>query len=293
MIVLVHVSDLHFGKPHRPEVTQALLKDLDERTYDALVVSGDLTQRAKVEEFREVRAFLDAVPDRPTVVTVGNHDVPLYRVFERLWTPHRNYRRYVQEELDTVTRMPGATLVALDSSAPRSAIVNGVLRARQLDFAERAFEQAPDSDVRILVTHHALAPAPDNERDHLLPGAAALTARFQRMGVELFLCGHLHRSFVAAAADVGPEVPPEPALWIVHSGTTTSRRGRARERTRCSFNVVELHEEHFRVTLHIYDESTGVFGPHRITELPRARARSGAGASRLPESVAAPEGGPV
>ncbi|MEZ6065429.1 MAG: hypothetical protein R3B90_06895 [Planctomycetaceae bacterium] len=70
------------------------------------------------------------MPQVPIVRIPGNHDVPLYRVWERLTDPHRLYRQYIQQELNTVTRIENAVIVGLDSSAPRKAVTNGRISAR-------------------------------------------------------------------------------------------------------------------------------------------------------------------
>ncbi|MDH3224804.1 MAG: metallophosphoesterase, partial [Gemmatimonadota bacterium] len=115
---LVHASDLHFGKPHLPVVAAALLRFIDEAEPDAVVVSGDLTQRAKVAEFEAASAYLDQISPIPLVTTLGNHDVPVYRVFERLLSPYRNYRTHISPDLDTVTDVEGTRIVALSTAAP-------------------------------------------------------------------------------------------------------------------------------------------------------------------------------
>jgi 3',5'-cyclic AMP phosphodiesterase CpdA len=161
---------------------------------DLVVISGDLTQRAKVREFERARAYLDRFPDVPMVVTPGNHDVPLYRVFERIFAPYRNYKKYIEPELDTVTEVEGAVVVALNSAAPHRAIVNGRIGGDQLAFAERAFGRAAPGDTRILVAHHHMAPAPDYEDDTSMPGSRRILDRCNRMGVELILGGLRARS---------------------------------------------------------------------------------------------------
>ncbi|HEX7558185.1 MAG TPA: metallophosphoesterase, partial [Usitatibacter sp.] len=98
MRTLVHISDLHFGR-----VDSALLVPLRER-IEALaphlvVVSGDLTQRATREQFREAKAFLDTLP-QPQVVVPGNHDVPLYNVFQRVLSPLGKYLSIVTSDLE-------------------------------------------------------------------------------------------------------------------------------------------------------------------------------------------------
>jgi len=268
-LIIVHASDLHFGRRHDPKAAEAFARYLAQAEYDLLVLSGDFTQRAKVREYEEARAFLDALPDRPTVVTPGNHDIPLYRVFERAFNPTRNYQAYIAEDLNSVTVLETATVVALDSTAPHRTIVNGRVSAPQVEYALRAFQGAPSHHARILVLHHALAPAPGWERDSVMQSTGPLTRDLVEMGVELVLAGHLHRAFVASTADVGAAVPVEPAAWIVHSGTTTSVRGRGRERGRCTFNTIEVREEHLEVRPHMYDSERSVFAAVRELRLPR------------------------
>src|SRR5471032_3307632 len=93
MRTIVHLSDLHFGR-----VDQSLLRPLQELVAslapDVVVVSGDLTQRARTEEFKAARAFLDTLPV-PQIVVPGNHDIPLYNVASRFLAPLRKYTRYV------------------------------------------------------------------------------------------------------------------------------------------------------------------------------------------------------
>src|SRR5687767_5293833 len=113
MVTILHASDIHFGEPYNPVMGEAFLKIARTVKADLIVVSGDFTQRAKVHEYEAARKWLDALPELPLVVTPGNHDVPLYRVFERLFEPYRNYRRWISEELDSVTRVPGVTVVSL------------------------------------------------------------------------------------------------------------------------------------------------------------------------------------
>ncbi len=276
MITLLHGSDLHFGRPHHPQMAEAFLQCAVEVAPDLVVLSGDFTQRAKVQEYKAARAWLDRFRGRvgaPVVVTPGNHDVPLYRVVERLFTPFRNYRTYIQDELDTVTRIPGLTVVALNSAAPRSAIVNGRIRIRQLEFARQAFERAPDGDLRAVVAHHHLAPAPDYEGDTPLPGARRILDAFKTMGVEMVLGGHLHRAYIGNSLDVYPGPDRDRGIIIVQSGTTTSRRGRAREEAKNSFNVVRIAEDEVQVIHYMHFREGEGFHPFSGHTFPRAPAR--------------------
>ena len=75
MRTLLHISDLHFGRVD-PATVEPLTAAIRALARNVVIVSGDLTQRARAAEFRAARAFLDALP-RPQIVVPGNHDVPL------------------------------------------------------------------------------------------------------------------------------------------------------------------------------------------------------------------------
>lgn len=269
MLTILHGSDLHFGEPYRPEAGEAFLDMADEVGPDLIVISGDLTQRAKPREFEQARAYLDRLPDVPLVVTLGNHDVPLYRIFERIFTPYRNYKEYIQPRLDTVTTLDGAVVVALNSAAPRRAIVNGRLREEQMDFAARAFGEADPGDTRILVAHHHMAPAPDYEDDTTMPRSRWILDRCNEMGVELILGGHLHRAYIGNSLDVYPGKARAYGIVIVQSGTTTSHRGRAREEAKNSFNVIRITEHFLEITHYMYFGGQRRFAPFSTHTFPR------------------------
>ncbi len=262
MPTILHVSDLHFGPPYLPRVGEALRRSADSLRPQIIVASGDFTQRAKAEQFVQARAFLDSLPDVPRVVVPGNHDVPLYRVFERLFTPYLHYRRHICEQLDTVLRHAGAVIVALNSAAPRSAIVNGRLDAWQLDFCRDAFRDTPADEARVVVVHHHLAPAPDYDNEHdVLRGARRALEVFAECRVDLILSGHLHRAYIGNSLDVYPAADRSHGIVIAQSGTTTSARGRAREREKNSFNFIEIDADAIRITHYMYFHQIDGFAP--------------------------------
>jgi 3',5'-cyclic AMP phosphodiesterase CpdA len=261
LITLLHVSDLHFGPPFVERVGEALQKFAASLRPTAIIASGDFTQRAKEEQFAAARAFLDRFPPVPTVVTPGNHDVPLYRVAERLLEPYRHYRAHIQQELDTVTRIPGATIVAINSTDPHRQITNGRIRRWQIEFVRKAFEGLPDDELRIVVTHHNLAPAPDFEGGEVIQKAQRTLDAFTALKVDLVMGGHLHRAYIGNSLDVYAGEDREHGIALVQSGTSTSRRGRAREREKNSLNVLRLDGTTIRVTHYMYFDDAGDFVP--------------------------------
>jgi 3',5'-cyclic AMP phosphodiesterase CpdA len=259
MMTILHISDLHFGPPYFPEVGEALRITAGTLGPDVIVASGDFTQRAKEEQFIEARAYLDSLPDVPIIVTPGNHDVPLYRVFERIFSPYRHYRQHIKEELDYVTRVHGAVIVALNSTAPLRAITNGRISRDQLAFARDAFRDTPEDAIRIVVAHHHFAPAPDYEGGEVMPRARRAIDVFTELEVDLILGGHLHRAYIGNSLDLYPGTDRIHGITIVQSGTSTSRRGRAREREKNSFNVIRVTDEVIRITHYMYFDDAGGF----------------------------------
>ena len=289
MLTLFHISDLHFGPAYHPEIGEAVLRFADDLRPSVIVASGDFTLRAKEEQYREARDFLDRLPPAPLVVTPGNHDVPLYRVRERLFEPYALYREYISRDLDSVTRVPGAVIVSLNSTTPLRAIVNGRISQWQLDFARDAFAGLPPETWRIVVMHHHLAPPPDFEGAKPMPKAKRALDAFTAMRVDLILGGHLHRAYLGNSLDVYAGKDREHGITIVQSGTTTSRRGRAREREKNSFNVIRLDEHHAHITHYMYfDDASGFLPTSRHTFFRRGRAEPTVGRPPLFEGLEPP-----
>ncbi|MHC4947407.1 MAG: metallophosphoesterase family protein [Planctomycetota bacterium] len=273
MLTLLHISDLHFGPPYVPRVGEALLAIAPALAPDCIVVSGDLTQRAKRAQFEQARAFLARLPDVPRVVVPGNHDVPLWRMAERLRRPFDLYREHVDEEVDHVCRLDGAVMVCLNSTSPRRTITNGRIHLDQLDLCEQALGDLPEETVRIVVAHHHFAPAPDYERDQVMPKSKRALDRLVALRVDLILGGHLHRAYIGNSLDVYPGADREHGIIIVQCGTTTSRRGRGREREKNSFNLVRLDGGMIDVTHFIFFDDEHAFAPASRHSFPRPGRR--------------------
>jgi 3',5'-cyclic AMP phosphodiesterase CpdA len=267
---LMHISDLHFGPYFMPLVAEALLETAQRLAPTAIVASGDFTQRAKPREFAAAQEYLARLPRRPLVVCPGNHDVPLYRVWERLFSPHAHYRQYISPQLDSVLAIDSVVIVSLDSTAPYTAIKNGRIRRTQLAFCREAFAAAPPEWMRIVVAHHHFAPAPDYERSRPMPKAKRALDVFGEQGVEMILGGHLHRAYIGNSLDVYAGKDREHGIVIVQCGTSTSRRGRAREREKNSFNWIEISETSLHITHYMFFDDAGGFAPISRHEFPRA-----------------------
>ena len=261
MLRILHISDLHFGPPFIPAAAEALLQVVPEIDPHLIVASGDFTQRAKRQQFVDARSFLDRLVEFPIVVVPGNHDVPLYRVAERIFDPHGLYREIISEDLDRVWELETANVVGLNSTAPHRTITTGRLSKSQLDFCAKACAAAEGGAARIVVAHHPLVSPPDSDRDVSMPGAQQAVAQFVEMGVDLVLGGHLHQAYSADSREVFPSISTETGVVFSQSGTTTSRRGRGHEAERNSFNVVEINSDSIQVRHYDYGPNSIGFQP--------------------------------
>ena len=117
-----------------------------------MAVSGDLTQRAHIEQFLEARNFLDAIPF-PKIVVAGNHDVPLYNVFARLFRMLDKFRRFISEDLEPFY-VDNEIAVSGVNTARALTGKNGRINRQQLQRLRARFATVLPTHVKIVVTHH-------------------------------------------------------------------------------------------------------------------------------------------
>ena len=248
MRTLVHLSDLHFGRVDA-ELLEPLRAAVEAARPDLVVVSGDLTQRAKTAEFEQARAFLDRLP-APRLVVPGNHDVPLYRVWERFLSPLGKYRRLVENDLEP-SFVDGEIAVIGINTARSLTFKNGRINAEQMAAIHRCFDPLRESVLKVVGTHHPFD-LPDRDGDVELVGRArAALSVFSRCGVDLLLAGHFHTSEAGSTAERHP-IAGYSAL-VVQAGTATSTRGRGEEN---AFNVLRVASDGIVVErMHWHDET--------------------------------------
>jgi 3',5'-cyclic AMP phosphodiesterase CpdA len=235
----VHLSDLHFGR-----VDPVLLEPLRERVRalrpHVVVVSGDLTQRAKPAEFREARAFLDTLP-APRLVVPGNHDVPLYNLFQRFLQPLEKYRRYISDELEPA--YIDAEIAVVGVNTTRSAVFKGGrINEDQIERVREVLCRLPRTVTKIVFTHHPFDLPPGHASRELVGRARQAMEMFARCGADILLSGHLHESH-AADTRLRYRIDDFVAL-VVQAGTATSTRGRGEAN---SFNVLQIDHPRVRV----------------------------------------------
>lgn len=246
MAILIHCSDVHFGPPHLPRVAEGLLALIDRQRPDLVVVSGDLTQRAKPEQFREARRFVDRI-QAPSLVVPGNHDVPMYRslFMERIFRPFAAYRSHFSPELEPVFRDDRMLAIGINT-AFNWTIKGGRITARRLREVGELLAAAPPELFRVVVPHHDLIPPPSLGRGRVAANARRAMELFSAAGVDLVLSGHQHQAYLGTSEQYYPQ--GRPPVIVLHSGTTTSSRGRGGERHRNTCNRIEFDDRSLAIS---------------------------------------------
>lgn len=222
------------------------------RRPDLVVISGDLTLRAKPVQFREARVYVAELERiAPVLAVPGNHDVPLWRVWERLLAPFGAWRRHFSHDLEPVFR-DGELLVAGVNTAQAFAFKGGRIRRRRLAEVDALLADAPAELFRIVVAHHHLVRPAGVESEHPAWRAGEAIASWGKGRVDLVLSGHLHQTL---------ELRPfgEDGFLALHTGTTSSSRGRGPERGRNSLHWIEIGHGSFRVERHFWEPAAGRF----------------------------------
>jgi 3',5'-cyclic AMP phosphodiesterase CpdA len=250
MRVIVHLSDIHFGRLH-PSVVEPLGAAIMALRPDLLAVSGDLTQRARRSEFAAARRFLDGLPV-PRLVLPGNHDVPLYNVVTRFLTPLARYKQAITDDLSPVYRDEEMIVVGVNTARSLT-WGEGRINERQVEAIVRTLAGAPPDLIRVVVTHHPFDLPEGVREQRLLGGAARAMEKLAAASADLFLAGHLHISHIGHTAE-RYKIAGHSAL-VVQAGTVSTRsRGE-----QPSFNVLRMERPNISVERLVWDPALEMF----------------------------------
>jgi 3',5'-cyclic AMP phosphodiesterase CpdA len=258
-----HCSDLHFGHPAVPEQYEAMEALIQDRRYDVVAISGDLSQRARSGEFQRARAFIKHAERVSKVICIpGNHDVQWWKSPFGLGDERAmlaTYRRYIDDDIEPVLRVPGATFAGLNTShgvvrqaltwRVRDISIIGVIRRSQLERLRDVFSRSPAGDARVVVMHHNPVKGELSQRHGLKDTKRALGA-FADMEVDLVLCGHDHQDAIH---------------YIEHTkrGTVISTAGTISNRMRggrpSSVNSISITSEKIEVSTLVWNAASGGF----------------------------------
>jgi 3',5'-cyclic AMP phosphodiesterase CpdA len=247
MARLIHLSDLHFGA-HDQRMVDAVEQRVAELKPHLVVISGDFTQRARTEQFKEACRFLESLRDQGHEVlgVPGNHDVPLYDVLRRFLSPLTRYRRFIDESLCPFIELPGVAVLGINTARSLT-FKDGRINKEQVEFIRETFSRTAPDGLRVLVTHHPLFAIPVGEGVERAIGRQELALdAIEGAGVDLLLAGHAHHAATHEASDL---VTRAGGALVIQAGTATSTRVREQEQ---SFNTIDIGDGRVTVTINAW-----------------------------------------
>ena len=275
MRIIVHLSDLHFGRVDQATIAP-LTANVRDLQPDLVAVSGDLTQRARSEQFKQAREFLDALPS-PQIIVPGNHDVPLYNVIARFAAPLDKYKRFITDDLHPFYADDEIAVLGINTARSLT-IKDGRVNEEQVALIRDRLCPFGDEITKIIVTHHPFDLPEGHDEDELVGRAAMAMETLANCGADVLLAGHLHVARTGHTAE-RYRIAGHNAL-VVSAGTATSTRVRGESN---SFNVIRVLHPHINVERLAWQPERAAFA----TAATETFKHTMGGWSRLPDEVAA------
>jgi 3',5'-cyclic AMP phosphodiesterase CpdA len=219
MSTLLQISDAHFGTEQ--ELVVAALSALSAHLEPELVIlSGDITQRARRAQFEAARVFAEALA-RPFVAIPGNHDIPLYNVFARMFWPYGNYMRAFGSELEPEFESESLLVLCANTTRPRRH-KDGEISPEQIARISERLRSSPREQMRVVVTHQPVHVIRQEDEVNLLHGHEEAVRAWSQAGADIMMGGHIHLPYVRALSDRFQNLARR--SWCVQAGTATSWR---------------------------------------------------------------------
>ena len=219
MSLLLQVSDTHFGT-EQPAVVRALEALAAQLQPHLIVLTGDITQRARPAQFQAAREFMNRL-GMPFIAIPGNHDIPLMNLLARLRAPYAVYQEEFGSELEPVHVSQDLLVLCVNTTRAYRHKHGEVSNAQIERIAER-LSHATAQQLRVVVAHQPMAVQRQEDFVHLVRGHAQALQAWARAGADIVLGGHIHLPYVQALIDL-----PRP-MWVVQAGTAVSNRIRRR-----------------------------------------------------------------
>ncbi len=219
MTVILHISDLHLGTEQEP-VVRALRRLTAELRPELLVVSGDITQRARSTQFARAAELVRQLSVPHVLTIAGNHDLPLFNLPARALTPYAGYSRFFGDQLEPRFEADDCLVLAVKTTR-RYRHVQGELSAEQRERVAAELRRASPRQLRVVVLHQPIAVPRASEEHNVVRGRDAAMPAWADAGADLILSGHIHLPFIMPLHEWFTLARP---LWAVSAGTAISSR---------------------------------------------------------------------
>lgn len=239
---IIHLSDLHFGTEVQA-LLDALINDVDKLKPDLIIVSGDLTQRARHEQFQDAMRAMHRFQQQKQLIVPGNHDISLYNLFERLFLTFNKYQKWVSK-IPVSFENDRVSILGINSVTPYKPM-GGYITQEQLDRVKDYFAHQPADNVKIIVMHHNLI---RSERHHIINESEKIINVFAKANVNLVLSGHIH----LARIEQLKRRFFHHNMYVITAGTAISTRTIEPN----SYNVIDIFASHFELTVRFFEQGS-------------------------------------
>ncbi len=220
MTTLLQLSDPHFGT-ERPQAMAALQQLCALRRPDLLLVTGDITQRARPAEFARARAYFDQLGVPAQLLVPGNHDIPLFDLFTRLFRPYARFARVFGPVLEGEFERDDLLVLTLNTTR-RYRHAQGEVSPAQIERVAARLAAARPGQLRLVAVHQPVAVTQPQDAGNLLRGHEQAVRRWAAAGADAVLGGHIHLPYVLPLRRHWPDLPRP--MWAVQAGTALSHR---------------------------------------------------------------------
>ena len=220
MASIIQISDTHFGT-EQPPVVDALVNMVRAQNPDLVVLSGDITQRARSRQFQAACQFTDRLQARNLLTIPGNHDIPLFDVFSRILRPYAKYQRLFGENLEPMFDNESLRVITVKTTR-RYRHVDGEVSTEQIECVAQLLKAAKPGQLRVVVTHQPVCVIRPQDEENLLHGHEAATRAWAAAGADIIMGGHIHLPYVCALHESMAGLPRK--TWAVQAGTAVSSR---------------------------------------------------------------------
>jgi 3',5'-cyclic AMP phosphodiesterase CpdA len=189
----VHLTDLHFGCENKAALNAAA-RYISEHKPDAVIITGDISKDGLASELNDACAWMREL-DAPVMLTPGNHDVPYFNMWGRLFYPWTRFNRAAEGIQTLPWHTPEFSIVPVNTARPWQIRLNwaqGEISRGQVATASAELQRAAPGALRVVITHHPLDWPNDAPIKGVTRGGATGLERLVDAGAELFLAGHLH-----------------------------------------------------------------------------------------------------
>lgn len=247
---IIHLSDLHFGT-ERAELVWLLTEEIKKINPDIIIVSGDITQRAKTTQFISAKKFLESLA-KPMITVPGNHDISLYNLFSRFFLTFKKYQKYIQAQLCNQYVDDQVAILGINSVTPFKPM-GGYITEKQLKRVEYFFQQQPKHKIKIIVMHHNLI---RSQRHKIINDSEKIIEIFAKNNINLILSGHIHSAQTE-------KLPTHFPMYVITAGTAISTRTTEAN----SFNIIELNAHEFKIQVKMFENNCFILKKEKTFQL--------------------------